>query len=103
MSLVWIIPSLGVSLLTVAVVLQLLESVDSRVARRFVASAAGVFMLVAGGVLLLTASGFSDPTKTTTAAHGVALMVAGVGVWAARHCSTNDALVKVNSGHSLNS
>ena len=78
MSLVWIIPALFVSVLTIAVVLQLLEGS----APRWIASAVGVLMLVEGSCVLLTTPTWSAETAATTAIHGVAMVAAGAGIWA---------------------
>jgi hypothetical protein len=90
-SLVWMIPALGVSLLTVMVVLQLLDSDTGRsaskqsAAGRLIASAVGILMLLEGALVLFTSPGFSDATGVTTATHGIALVVAGVGIWGIAH------------------
>jgi hypothetical protein len=76
------IPALGVSLLTVVVVLQLLEGEFGTSATRLIASAVGVLMLLEGGVVLLTNPGFTDDSGITTATHGIALLAAGAGIWA---------------------
>jgi hypothetical protein len=69
-------------MLTVAVVLQLLESSAGKPAARLIASAVGVLMLLEGAIVLLRSSRFADDAGQTTAAHGIALVVAGAGVWA---------------------
>jgi hypothetical protein len=84
-SLVWMIPALGVSVLTVVVVLQLLDVDAGRSAGRLIASAVGVLMLLEGALVWLTSPGFSDDAGITTATHGVALMVAGAGIWGIAH------------------
>jgi hypothetical protein len=76
------IPALGVSVLTVAVVLQLLDGGISSSARRLIASAVGILMLLEGALVLFTSPGFSDASGMTTATHGVVLVVAGAGIWA---------------------
>ena len=81
-SLVWMILALGVSLLTVAVVLQLLEGEVSQSATRLIASAVGVLMVLEGALVLFTNPNFADDSGLTTATHGVALLVAGAGTWA---------------------
>lgn len=76
------IPALGVSLLTVVVVLQLLDEESSKSVTRFIASAVGVLMLLEGALVLFTNPSFSDDSGLTTATHGVVLLVAGAGIWA---------------------
>ena len=76
------IPALGVSLLTVVVALQLFEEEVSKSATRLIASAVGVLMVLEGAVVLLTNPSFTDDPGITTATHGVALLVAGAGIWA---------------------
>ena len=86
-SLVWMIPALGVSLLTVAVVLQLMEEGVARPSDRLIASAVGALMVLEGALVLLTSPGFSDASGMTTATHGVAMIVAGAGIWSIAHRS----------------
>jgi hypothetical protein len=75
------IPALGVSVLTVAVVLQLLDAGVGRAAARLTASAVGFLMLVEGALVLLASPSFADPSGVTAATHGVAMIVAGSGIW----------------------
>jgi hypothetical protein len=79
------IPALGVSLLTVAVVVQLLEAGVSKSAARLIAFAVGVLMLLEGAFVLFTSPSLSDPFGMTAATHGVAMVVAGAGVWGIAH------------------
>jgi hypothetical protein len=79
------IPALGVSALTVAVVLQLLDLDAGRSGGRLTATAVGVLMLLEGALVLLTSPGFSDDAGMTTATHGVALLAAGAGIWGIAH------------------
>jgi hypothetical protein len=81
------IPALGVSVLTVAVVWQLLDAGAGRSAARLIASVVGVLMLLEGALMLLTSSSFSDPAGMTTATHAVAMIVAGAGIWGISHRS----------------
>lgn len=90
MYLVWIIPVLGVSVLTVMVVLQLLGASAGRSAGRMVATVVGILMLLEGAVVLLLSPGFSDAAGMTTSAHGVAMITAGTGVWAIAYRSLWD-------------
>jgi hypothetical protein len=76
------IPALGVSVLTVVVVLQLLDSGVGKSAGRLIASAVGLLMLLEGALVLLTSPSFSDDAGMTTVTHGVAMVVAGAGIWA---------------------
>jgi hypothetical protein len=75
------IPALGVSVLTVAVVLQLLDSDAGRSAGRLIASAVGVLMLLEGALVLLTSPNISDASGMTTVTHGIAMVIAGAGIW----------------------
>ena len=78
MSLVWMFIALGVSALTVVVVLQLLDGRTGRVSGRLTASVVGVLMLLEGAVVLLTSR---HPADMTAVIHGVAMMAAGAGIW----------------------
>jgi hypothetical protein len=86
-SLVWILPAIGVSVLTVAVVLQLLDVDAGRSTGRLVASTVGALMLLEGALMLLSSSSISDDTGITTAAHGIVLLIAGAGTWGIAHRS----------------
>lgn len=81
-SLVWMIPALGVSVLTVAVALQLLDTGVGKSAARLTASVVGLLMLLEGGLLLLTSPSLSDPAGLTAATNGVAMIAAGAGIGA---------------------
>lgn len=72
------IMALGVSALTVVVVLQLLDGSDALVSGRLTASVVGVLMLLEGAVVLFTTPDLADMTPIT---HGVAMMAAGAGIW----------------------
>jgi hypothetical protein len=78
MSLVWMFIALGVSALTVVVVLQLLDGRAARVSGRLTASVVGVLMMLEGAAVLLTSRNAAD---TTAVIHGVAMMAAGAGIW----------------------
>ena len=84
-SLVWIIPVLGVSWLTVEVAAQLLEPGAGGSAGRLIAALVGVLMLLEGGFMVMTSYGFAGPASMTTAIHGVGLLFAGAGIWAIAH------------------
>jgi hypothetical protein len=60
------IPALGVSALTVAVVLQLLDGGTSRLTARLISTALGVLMILEGAAVLFTSPGLTD----------------GAGIWA---------------------
>ena len=87
MSLVWMILALGVSFLTIMVVLQLLDAGIRPSARRLVAFAVGSLMLLEGALVLLRSSNLSEAATSATAVHGVALIVAGAGIWGIAHRS----------------
>ena len=76
------IMALGVSVLTVVVVLQLLDGRTGRFSGRLTASAVGVLMLLEGAVVLFTSP---DPADPTTVTHSVAMMAAGAGIWSIAH------------------
>jgi hypothetical protein len=76
------IPALGVSALTVAVVLQLLDGGTSRLTARLISTALGVLMILEGAAVLFTSPGLTDDAGLTSATHGVALVAAGAGIWA---------------------
>lgn len=82
MSLVWMFMALGVSALTVVVVLQLLEGRAAMPSGRLTASIVGILMLLEGAVVLFTSH--PDPTPIV---HSVALMAAGAGIWSIAHQS----------------
>ena len=82
MSLVWMFIALGVSALTVVVVLQLLDGNAGRVSGRLTASAVGILMLLEGAAVLFTTPDLADPTAVV---HGVALLAAGAGIWSLAH------------------
>ena len=82
MSLVWMFMALGVSALTVVVVLQLLEGRAAMPSGRLTASIVGILMLLEGAVVLFTSH--PDPTPIV---HNVALMAAGAGIWSIAHQS----------------
>jgi hypothetical protein len=79
------IPALGVSLLTILVVLQLLESGVGKPSGRLIASAVGVLMLVEGAVVLFASPNLTGDSSITTATHGIAMVVAGAGIWGLAH------------------
>ena len=81
--------ALGVSALTVVVVLQLLDGNTGRFSSRLIASAVGLLMLLEGAVVLFTSPDMADPT---TMVHGVAMMAAGVGIWSIGHRALWDAV-----------
>jgi len=81
------LPALGVSALTVAVVWQLLDGWPSRFSRRLIASAVGLLILLEGSLLLLTLPDTAAMDGMTPAVHGVALICAGAGIWAIAHRS----------------
>jgi len=82
MSLVWMFMALGVSALTVVVVLQLLDGRTGRFSGRLTASAVGALMLLEGALVLFTSPDLADPTAVI---HGVAMMAAGAGIWSVAH------------------
>lgn len=82
MSLVWMFMALGVSALTVVVVLQLLEGSTGGFSARLIASAVGTLMLLEGAVVLFSSPDLTDPTAVV---HGVAMMAAGAGIWSLAH------------------
>jgi hypothetical protein len=82
MSLVWIIPALGVAVLTIAVVLQLFEGAINRSTARLICSAVGVLLILEGAWVMLTSPSWAGETGPTTATHGIALIAAGAGIWA---------------------
>jgi hypothetical protein len=84
MSLVWMIMALGVSALTVVVVLQLLDGESGRFSHRLTVSGVGLLMLLEGAALLFSSPHLSDPTRII---HGVAMIVAGAGIWSTAHQS----------------
>ena len=69
--------ALGVSVLTVAVVSQLLDGSSARVSGRLTASAVGLLMLLEGAVVLFTNSDHAEPTAVI---HGGAMLAAGAGL-----------------------
>ena len=82
MSLVWMFMALGVSALTVVVVLQLLDGRTGRFSGRLTASVVGVLMLLGGALVLFISPDLTDMTPIT---HGVAMMAAGAGIWSIAH------------------
>jgi len=94
-SLVWIIPALGVSALTVAVVLQLLDVDIHRFAGRLTASTLGLLLSLEGVLCLLAARGMSGDAGRTTLAHAVVLVMAGAAIWSLGH---RDLWSRENSG-----
>jgi hypothetical protein len=81
--------ALGVSALTVVVVLQLLDGRTGLFSGRLIASAVGVLMLLEGAVVLFTTPDLADPTAVV---HGVAMMAAGAGIWSISHQSLWQAI-----------
>jgi hypothetical protein len=82
MSLVWMFMALGVSALTVAVVLQLLDGRTGKFSGRLTASVVGALMLLEGAAVLFTSPSLRDPTAVV---HGVAMLAAGAGIWSIAH------------------
>jgi hypothetical protein len=76
------IMALGVSALTVVVVLQLLDGRTGRFSGRLTASVVGVLMLLEGAMVLFISPDLADMTPVT---HGVAMMAAGAGIWSIAH------------------
>ena len=77
------IPALGVSVLAIAVVLQLFDEGETRgAAARRIASTVGLLMVLEGAWVLFRSPGWSGETAATTATHGVAMVAAGVGIGA---------------------
>jgi len=76
--------ALGVSALTVAVVLQLLEGRAAMPSGRLTASVVGVLILLEGAVVLFTSPDLTDPTPIV---HSIAMMAAGAGIWSIAHQS----------------
>ena len=68
-------------MLTVAVVQQLLDSWAGASAGRLVASVVGALMVLEGAMVLLMSTAFSGAEKISTAANGLAMVVAGAGIW----------------------
>ena len=97
MSLVWIIPALGVSLLTIAVVLQLLEDDASRLVARMNATAAAVLLLLEGSWVLFTSRSWSGEAALTTNSHGIAMLAAGAGIWAITYLPLSNGIPAHNS------
>lgn len=78
------IMALGVSALTVVVVLQLLDGSAGWFSGRLTASVVGALMLLEGAVVLFISPDLADMTPVT---HGVAMMAAGAGIWSVPHRS----------------
>jgi hypothetical protein len=76
--------ALGVSALTVVVVLQLLDGRTGGFSGRLTASVVGGLMLLEGALVLFTSPDRADPT---TLAHSIAMMAAGAGIWSIAHRS----------------
>lgn len=74
--------ALGVSALTVVVVLQVLEGQASLASGRLTAAIVGGLLLLEGAALLFTSPDLTNPTPVT---HAVAMMAAGAGIWGIAH------------------
>ena len=81
------IVALGVVVLVIAVVRQLLPESRSRLTVPMIATALGMVVLIEGAVVLLKLPGLADDSRMTTAAHGIAMVLAGAGIWGIAHRS----------------